>query len=478
MDRQLDLTGGPIPKLLLKMALPASIGFFFNTMYNFVDTFFAGQISTAALAALSLSFPVFIIVLAIGAGIASGTTALVANSLGAGNEERACRYQAQAISFSLIVTVVITIPMLFVLTPLFRLFQAEGETLARAVRYTSIILIGGVLFVTNNIGNAGLSARGDTRTYRNFLIVGFALNVGLDPLLLYGLNIGGVQIIPRLEEAGIAIATVLIQGIGSAYILWRAKRSGSFRGMKAVDFRPRAEFVREIASQGLPSALNMMAIALGTFVITYFVSRYGSESVAAYGAAIRIEQIALIPTIGLNIALATLVGQNNGAGKLDRVRQSFFSSLKYGIIIMVGVLTPVVIFGRPLIGIFTNNAAVIDVGVNYLYIQVITFFSYVVMNQANSVLQGLKKPAMIMYVALYRQVAAAIPVFYLLTSVAGLGVSGVWWGLVIVNWTAAAVTYIHAMRMLGAAERRAEGCVDVPDAALRGPGCPDVLSAR
>ncbi|TVQ37531.1 MAG: MATE family efflux transporter [Spirochaetaceae bacterium] len=438
------LTEDPIPGLLTRLAAPASIGFFFNTMFNVIDTYWGGRISTDALAALSLSFPVFIVILAAGAGIGSGTNALIANAIGGGRRERAVHYQAQAVSLALIVVVLVGVPLYIGLPSIFRFLNAEGELLQSALRYARVIVAGSPILVLNHVVNSGLTARGDTRSFRNFLILGFVLNIGLDPVLMFGVSLRGVTLIPAMAEAGIALATVVIQCVGLVYLVRRSMTERTFAGCGVRGFIPTREYFREIGGQGFPSAMNMMTMALGTFVITFFISRYGRDPVAAYGAAIRIEQIALIPTIGLNIALATIVGQNNGAGLIDRVVQGYRTSLLLGLVIMVAVLTPVLLFARPLLGIFTDNPEVIRIGLSYLYIEAVTFYSYVVINQANSVMQGVKRPGMILWIAIYRQIAAPFVVFPLLTETVGLGVNGVWWGLAVVNWTAALFALLHA----------------------------------
>lgn len=449
MSSNLDMTGGSIPRNLITMAVPASVGFLFNTLYNVVDTYWGGRISTDALAALSLSFPVFLILLATGMGISSGASALIANALGAGDNDRAEQYQAQALSLAIFVAVVLIGPILFALRPIFLFMGAAPGLMDTALAYSTVLVAGSIFFILNAVLNAGLTARGDTRSYRNFLIFGFIVNIALDPLFMLGLRIGDTQLVPAMGVGGIAGATILIQAFGTIYLALRMLKAGGMGDRPKISMtRPRLEYWKEIASQGIPSALNMATIALGGFVITYFVARFGTNAVAAYGSALRIEQIALIPTIGLNIALATMVGQNNGAGRMDRVRESYFASLKMGLVLMVGILTPVLFFASRLIGLFTDNGEVISIGLRYLYIQALTFYSYVVMNQANSVLQGLKKPAMIMWVGLYRQVAAPFPVFWALTTLTGLGVDGVWWGLVMVNWSAALFTFFWAHRLL------------------------------
>ncbi len=265
---------------------------------------------------------------------------------------------------------------------------------------------------------------------------------------MYGLRVGEVVILPALRETGIALATVLIQIVGFGYLVRKVRQTGCLIGMTWRDFIPRRDYYREILGQSVPSAFSMMVMAMGTFVITYFASRFGTNAVAAYGAAIRIEQIALIPTIGLNVALGTLVGQNNGAGKMDRVRQAYKTSLLFGAVIMFAVLTPVLIFAGWIIARFTDNPEIISIGMSYLYIEALTFYSYVVLHQSNSLLQGLKKPAMILWVSIYRQIPAPLLIFPLFTQVFAMGVNGIWWGLAAVNWSAALFMVAVTLRKL------------------------------
>ncbi|MDA3948680.1 MAG: MATE family efflux transporter [Spirochaeta sp.] len=450
----MNITQDPIPGLIRKIAIPASLGFFFNTMFNVVDTYYAGQLSTDSLAALSLSFPMFFILLSVGIGIQSGAGALIANALGAGENDRAVRLQVQAITLAIGVTIVFAVPLFLLLPTIFTFLGAEDAVLAGGLRYMRVIAAGGVVIVVANTLNAGLQARGETRVFRNLLITISILNVIIDPALMFGITVGEVTLIPRLEEAGTALATVGLYGVGIVYLLSRAKRIGVFDGVQRSYFFPDRTLISELVQQSLPASLNFMIMTLGSFVIIFFISRYGRDPIAAYGAALRIEQIALLPLLGINVALATLTGQNNGAARLDRVRESLAAALKAALFVTVLILPPVLIAAPWLLGLFTETTAVVNIGKQYLYIQGITFFSYILINLANSIVQGLKRPAMIMWVGLYRQIAAPFVVFPLLAVGLALEETGVFWGLAIVNWTAALFSFWYARRVLSHAEAR------------------------
>jgi putative MATE family efflux protein len=384
-----DLTRKPIPTLIRAIAVPASIGFFFNTMFNVVDTYYGGQLSTDALAALSLSFPVFFMIIALGSGIATGTTALISNAIGEGDLEKAFDYIGQAISFTILFGIAMTIVGLPASSALFKILGAKGHYLDLALSYMNVILLGTVFFLLIYTFNAILNAQGDARTFRNYLIGGFFLNIILDPWFMYG-GFG----IPEMGLPGVAWATVLIQFLGTLYMGFRAAVSDIFCTDCLKKLFPRKAAYIELAGQGIPASLNMMTIAIGVFVITYFMSVFGKESVAAYGIATRIEQIALLPSFGLTTAALSIVGQNNGAKKFDRIREAVNKSILYGISIMTVGTVGVLCFTKPLMGIFTTDPVVISIGATYLRIAAFIFQAYIILYVSVSCLQGMKNPCM------------------------------------------------------------------------------------
>lgn len=442
--RESHLTVEPIPKLIRRLAVPACIGYFFHTMYNVVDTFFGGLISTQALASLSLSLPVYFIILAMGTGISTGATALIGNALGEGDREQAQRFSIQGITFGVLAAILITIVGIWISPFLFVILGASGEYLAMVSIYMNTIFMGAFLFMLVYMFNAILTAQGDTRSFRNFLIGGFFLNILLDPWFIYG-GLG----IPPLEIVGIALATVLVQLIGAGYLGVRVYGTGLLEGKSMGAFLPRWGMLREIARQGFPATVNILTVGIGMYVITYFISQFGKEAVAAYGTAMRVEQIALAPTIGLNVATLTLVAQNNGARLFHRIRETLTKVLFYGAVLMVLGGAGVILCAPLLMGIFTDDPRVIGIGATYLRIDALVFYAYVVLFASVAALQGVKRPMYAIWIGLSRQIVAPVIVFYVLVFVLEVGLTGIWWGIFGITWCAAVVTILYTRNVLG-----------------------------
>jgi len=437
-----ELLNHPIPGLIRKLAVPTSIGYFFNTMFNVVDTFYGGRVSTEALAALSLSFPVFFLIIAIGAGISSGATALIGHALGAGKRQEARHLSGQTLSFGLVHGVLVALLGFLVAPSLFAMLGARGTVLALALQYMGTIFTGSIFFLLNYVLNSILNATGDSRSFRNFLVTGFFLNLVFDPWFLYG-GLG----LPPLGLPGIAWATVMVQAFGNCYMIFRVKRSGMLAGFRWRELVPDRRAYLELARQGFPSSLNMMTVAIGIFIITWFVGRFGSEAVAAYGIATRIEQIALLPVMGMNVAVLALVAQNNGARQMGRVVQTISTALRAGILLMGAGTAAVFLGARPLMKLFTEVDRVVEIGVCYLRIEAFVLVAYVILYTSVSVLQGLKRPVFPLAIGLLRQIVLPLPVFYLFAVVMGWGLTGIWWGILVVTWSAACLSLFYVARL-------------------------------
>ncbi len=438
-----DLTTAPIPQLIRRLAIPASVGFLFNTLFNVVDTFWAGRYSTDALAALSLSFPIFFLMLAMGMGFSTGVTALMGHALGAGDRPKAARIASQGLILSLLVSALVMAFGYATVPALFRLLGASEQYLRICLDYMFVILAGTPIVLQVFMVNGILNAQGDMFAFRNYLIVATVANIALDPWFMYG-GFG----VPAMGMKGVAAATILVQIFGLVYLLLRARATGMLHIREGAHYRPDRRVLAAITGQGIPSSLNMMTVALGIFVITYYLSRFGQEAVAAYGVATRIEQLVLLPTIGLHTAALALAAQNGGAGLYDRVRQTVHKALIYGGFMAAGGAVLLFFGAEFLMGLFTNDIAVVATGAHYLQIAAFIEYAYVILFVNTSVLQGLKRPTFALWIGLYRQLAAPLAVFYLATRVWNFGLDGIWAGVFVITWSAALVAVVFAQRVV------------------------------
>ncbi len=440
-----DLTVGSIKSHIRRIAIPASIGMLFNTLFNIVDTIYTGNISTNALAGMSLSFPVFFVVISLGMGLGTGSTALTANSLGEKNYKRFHNLIFNSLSLGMLITVLITVfGGWLIAKPLFNVMGGEAESIKYGLDYIQVIFAGSVFFILSMLFNSILSSQGDTKSYRNVLIVGFFLNLILDPLFILGW-FG----LPKLGTAGVGLATVIVQAISAVYLGIKVYNSSAFDFELFKKAKVSFKIWKDILAQSIPATLNMMTIALGVFVINYFVIRLaGDATIAAYGAAIRIEQLALLPAIGINTAALTITGQNYGAKNYERIVEVFKKTMLYAVGIMVIAMIVIYPTAPMLIRIFNQDPDVIEAGTVYLRIEYICFTTYVIMNIAISVLQGLKRPGIAIWIGLYRQIIMPIVLFYFLGYALNMGVIGVWWGVVIINWTATVIVLVHTLKVL------------------------------
>ena len=438
-----QLTTGSIPRHVRAIALPSSIGLFFQTMYNVVDSFYAGQVSTTALAALGLSFPVFLLIIATGGGLSRGASALIANAIGAGDESGKLRLIRQSLSLGVLLSIALAVVGFLSAPMLFGVLGATGEYLTLATSYMNPIFAGSMFFILSSVSNAILVASGDSRTYSKVLIAGFFLNLILDPWFLHG-GFG----LPAMGIAGIAWATVLIQMCGSLFLLWTIV-SRQLVNLKPIrSLAPDLASYQEIAIQAVPASFSILSVSLGFFVITYFLKGYGQSTVAAFGVTTRIEQIGLLPSFGLYSAIMALVGQNNGAKRFSRVRESMKVCNLAGLLLVLTTSTLIFLFASRLMNLFTNDAEVIAIGVGYVQIMAFMQWCYVITSTHLAFLQAVKRPRYGFFESLLRKVLLPAPLMWLFVGKMHYSVDAVWYSVAASNVIMTIITAVYAQRHL------------------------------
>lgn len=438
-----DPLNDAIPHAILKIGAPAATGMFFQTLFNVTDTYFAGFVSTSALAALAVSFPIFFVIIALLIGLGAGSQALIANALGRGDEDHAVELWGQAILSAVAVGLAIALYGLFLSTPLFQLIGAKGEVLDHARTYLVPLLCFAPFFLLNAVLNALLTAQGDSAPYRNSLMYGAIANCALNPLFMFGLGP-----LPGMGVLGIAMATIVIQ-IGQFAYLWHCCRRTRLAARIAPGcLSPNPKAWTALAKQAGPVALTMATTGIGLFTITYFMGRHGEAAVAAYGIALRIEQMAMLPMIGLTTASLTMTGQNLGAGQLDRVRDAA-RWLHFFALALMAIGALVVWPARhQLMALFSEDAEVIRLGAAYLAVAATIFPAYALLAIGTSVLQGMKQPTAPMFIGIARHVVGPLVLLSILDIVLGYGLPGIYLGVFTVAWLGGvATTWLVARRL-------------------------------
>lgn len=412
-------------------------------MYNVVDSFYAGQLSTVALAALGLSFPVFLLIIATGGGLSRGASALIANAIGAGESEKQIRFVAQSYSLGFLLALALTATGFLTSTPIFRLMGAEGEYLAAAQAYMTPIFCGSIFFIAASLSNAILIASGDSKTYSKVLVTGFVGNLILDPWFMYG-GYG----LPAMGIAGIAWATVILIMLGSSWMVWAVVRRGLLTLDPWQNLLPDWKVYAEILKQAVPASFNIMSVALGFFVTTFFLKQFGEVAVAAFGVTTRIEQIGLLTTVGLYSAIMALVGQNNGAGNFERVHETMRWCNRIGLAMNLAISFLIFVFAEQLIRIFTSDQEVISMGVTCLRVIMPIEWSYVMTSTHLAMLQAVKRPMYGLFESILRKVLLPLPCLWLCVTVYDFEIDWVWYCVAATNVVMTVFTVIYAQLVL------------------------------
>ena len=429
MSKSIKLTKDPIWTLLRKVTIPASVGSLFQTFYNLVDTWFAGTISAEAIGAIAKSFPIYFTIIAVGVGIGAATNALIGNSIGEKKEKVASLYIAQSLIFAVVVSILVTLFGLNTSNFFLGVMGSNAEGIILTRKYLDIIFYGTFIVLIQISLNGTLNAQGDTKSYRNVLIFSFFLNIFLNPLFIWG-----YAFIPGFGIAGLAIATVISQLIGTIYLAYKVNNCKIREYLKVECFIPKIEFLKSLTNQAVPVMFSMLFIGVGIFNILYFIGKFGDLATAGYGAALRIEQVFLLPVIGLNTAVLSIGGQNFGAKAYDRIRELYTKALFFGVSFMVVAGIIIFLGAEFFVSLFTDNQEAIKHGVIYLKVAAFIGPIYPSFFITTAVFQAIKKPLYSLYLSILRLTAFPFLSLWYVINVRGGDYEDVFYTILVTNW--------------------------------------------
>lgn len=442
MQNRIDLTQGSILKNLYKLAMPIMAGMFLQTLFNVVDTLFVSRLGGVALAAVSLHLPIFFLLLAIGNSVAVGTSSLIARSLGSKDHKTAELTAQQSITLSIILAVIATVVGIMVTPLIFMAMGAQGTLLTYAIGYNTIIFIGNIFFFTYSAFDGILRGEGDMRTSMVNLIIATVCNIILDPILIFGFGP-----IPGFGVYGAAVATVISRAIGLYFIVSHfAKRRST------INFRFKRiwnmEIIKKIFAVGIPASLSQGMLSISLFIYNRVAMIFSENAVAALGLGFRVDSLAFLPGLGISVATITLIGQNYGAGRLDRVKQAYLASITNAFFLMGGMGLIFYLFPNYILQIFKPDAEVTVFATQYLR-TIPLFYGFLGIGFISaSAFQGLGEGFPGLIINLIRIGIIGIPMAYLFTHYFDFGVNGIWWALALSDATFGVVGCLWFTRRL------------------------------
>jgi putative MATE family efflux protein len=428
-----DLTSGRPASLILRFATPMLLGNVFQQLYNVTDSIIVGKfLGKEALAAVGASFPLIFMLVSFIIGIASGSTIIIAQYFGAKDMVKVRRSIDTMYIFLFFASLLVGILGIVFSEPIFRLIRLPEEVIPQAALYMQVYFTGILFFFGFNGTSAVLRGLGDSKTPLYFLIISTLTNIVFDLLfvVVFGWGIAGAALATVLSQAG-AFATLIVY-LNRKHLLINL----SWRRL----YWDREVF-RESIRIGVPTGFQQTFVSLGMLALLRIVNDFGTDTVAAYSVAGRIDGLASLPAMNFGQALSTYTGQNIGAGKIRRVGAGLRATLGMSSIVAVVTSVIIMIFREPLMMLFTNDPEVIQIGARYLLIVGGFYVLFSSMFVIGGVMRGAGDTIVPMFITLLSLWLFRIPLAAILSR--NIGVDGIWWAIPIAWFMGMTLSFLY-----------------------------------
>jgi len=429
MDERLEqrtrlITEGSLLKALVRLALPIVMGQSLVTAYQLVNTFWVGRLGAEAVAAVGISGPLVFILISLGGGLSIAGAVFVAQYSGARKHDMVNHVAAQTILMVACIGIFFTIIGVLSAKDVLTLMGVGADLMPDALAYLHISYLGVPLFFGFMIFQSVLQGIGEVR-YPLYVISGsVVLNATLDPLLIFGWGpIEGHGVI------GAAVATLCSQAF-TAIVGMSVLFTGRYGvHIRPANFRPDLPFMKRAVFMGVPASVEQSARSLGAVFLVSLATSFGTVPLAAYTLGVRILMFFFLPMMGLSAATATVIGQNIGAGRMDRAEEGARVARWLGFLSLTGL--GLLFF--PLAGPFCRllvpaDATVSALGAQFIHVVAPAFGILAVQQAISGAFRGAGRTMQAMTLSILGQWLVQIPLSYLLCMHEGLGVAGIWWG--------------------------------------------------
>ncbi|ELZ25624.1 MATE family drug/sodium antiporter [Halosimplex carlsbadense 2-9-1] len=434
-DREeFDLTSGDIPRPLFYLSLPIVITNLLQTAYNLVDTIWLGQYSETALAAIGMAFPLVFFLISLGLGISIAGSILVAQNIGAGDEDQAEFAASQTVTFAIIASLLLGAFGYLNVGTLLDLIGGPENVVAGATGYLQIISLGMIFMFAFFVFMSLMRGYGDTITPMLVMFVTVVVNMVLDPFLIFGW-----WVFPELGINGAAYATIFSRALATVIGM-----AIMFRGNRGVqihlsDMWPDLGYLRKIVRVGVPASIENTGNSIAVVIMLTIVTPFGETVIAAYTVGVRMFSVIFLPAIAVGRGVETMVGQNIGAREQDRAGRAtnFAAKAMFGVLAAVGVLTWL---GAPnIVAIFSDDPEVVEIGRLFLRYVAPTFGFTGIFHSYKGGFRGAGKTLTAAAISITMLGLVRLPVAYFASG--EMGYEGIWLAFAVSNVAGAAIAY-------------------------------------
>lgn len=427
-SKMMELTSGNVNKGLIKLVIPMILANLLNIAYNIVDTIWIGQmVGKSGLGAIAVSFPIILILLAIASGITVAGNILIGQYFGANDNDSVLYISRVATTISVISAIALSLIGYIFAPPLMKFLNASESIMEYSVSYFRISMIGFPFMFYYFLVAALLRGIGDTIRPLIFLAIASILNIILDPLM-----IAGIGPFPKMGLDGAAYATVFSQFISVIISMIYLKMKNSIVRANPLRIVFNLKITKLMLKIGMPFAAMQLIVSISWLFLIKLINSYGESASASIAVSMRVDSLSFLPLMALSAAIATMVAQNIGADRMDRIKSIYKSGCIIGICISSFMALFSVMFPKLIVRMFTSDMSIFEYTRDYIYIVMPSIIFLSIMFATNGVINGAGKTFTLMLFSFISLIIIRVPLAYFLSS--KIGIVGIWTSMGIVNF--------------------------------------------
>ena len=439
-NKNVELMRGEPEIAVRKLAIPIMISMLLTASYNIVDGIWVVGLGQAAIAGIGFVTPIFMILNGFSIGLGNGATSSISRAVGAKNHEGASKSATHSILIFLIASVLLTLVLMIIQEPLLRAYGATGQSLVEAMKYGTPLFLGLFAFMFANGGSGILRGEGDMKRAMYAIIISVVLNVILDPLFIYVLNMG---------SAGASLATI-VSSFGAAVVImyWILIKKDTYVDVNLKGFKFESKIAKDILKVGIPSSLDMLMMSIAMSFYLMFISSVGGEyGIAAFTSGQRLYLFGIMPLTAIASAVAAVSGSSYGANNWDYLSRTHTYGTKFAMIFAVAIMLVLVIFAPQLSLIFAytpDTAPLIPEITNFLRVACFGLLLVGIGMPSSFMYQGIGRGTTSLAWTIIRELIFTVSCTYLFGIVFGWGLMGIWVGLAVGRIIASILNFTYA----------------------------------